>query len=496
MKKVLSVLTALVLVLALAIPAFAGSITIKPNDKVSPIDGRTFTAYKVLNATRTGDKIVYSVPDGAKNFMATRFNIAKDDVAFSYKVAEEIRKLEGDDLMNFATAVINAIEGGSITPLAKKTGAASGENYVIEGLDEGYYVIQDNGTKKPVSALMLATTDSNQELIIKADVPSVDKKIGDSLETGVESNNAAIGDTVNYVIGSTVPRTVGYSKYTMVFRDTLSDGLTYNEGSLKVYIDGTEVSEAEGKYNFSQNGQKLTVTFADVKGMDGKKIEIKYTATVNENAVIGVKGNDNTVKLEYSNNPTDTSSKDETKEEKTRTFVTQFKVNKIDASTTRPLEGVKFTLKGTKLNTVILTDKNDQETIKKTTEEVVINATTDSNGNIIFTGLSEGEYTLTEIETLAGYNILPEPIKITIGWTAPANDTADCTWTYKQGEGESATDITLVENVATITVENQGGAELPSTGGIGTTIFYVVGGLLVVGAAVLLVTRRKVALEK
>lgn len=508
MKKVLSVLTALVLVLALAIPAFAAAadktITIKPNDKVTSLDGRTFTAYKVLNAERTGDKIVYSVPDGAKDFMAERFGIAKNDVAFSYKVAQAIEKPTDDARMTFAADVLEAIRTSVIKNVSGKEGTLNDSgNYVISGLDEGYYIVKDSGTETPVSALMLTTTD--EEIIIKADKPSVEKKIDGDKDTDagttglVDNNTAAIGDDVPFVITSTVPSTNGYKSYKMIFTDTLSNGLTYNADSLVVTAtkDGTVETLVKGTdYTVMQDGQVITFKFENVKGWDGSKLEIRYTATVNDKAAIGAAGNENKVDLEYSNNPTQESSSEKTPEDKTRTFVTQFKLVKVDADDNSKLEGVEFELTGTKLNTVLVTDADGNRTVQVTEENVKITVKTDANGEVKFTGLAAGEYTLTETKPLDGYNILPEPIKITIDWTAPADETKDCTWSYKQGEGESATDLKLVEGVATITVENQGGQELPSTGGIGTTIFYVVGGLLVVGAAVLLVTRRKVALEK
>lgn len=507
MKKVLSVLTALVLVLALAIPAFAAAdktITIKPNDKVSPIDGRTFTAYKVLNATRTGDKIVYSVPDGAKDFMAEKFSIDKEDIAFSYKVAQAIEKLTDDARMTFAADVLEAIRTSKIKNVTEKTGSLNDSgNYVISGLEEGYYIVKDSGTETPVSALMLTTTDG--EIVIKADKPTVEKKIDGNTDTDdstsglVDNNTAAIGDDVPFVITSTVPSTNGYKSYKMIFTDTLSSGLTYNADSLVVTAtkDGTVETLVKGTdYTVMQDGQVITFKFENVKGWDGKKIEIKYTAKVNNKAVIGNSGNENKVDLEYSNNPTQESSSEKTPEDKTRTFVTELKLVKVDADDNSRLAGVEFELTGAKLNTVLVTDGNGDNIYKVTQENVKITVKTDANGEVKFTGLAAGEYTLTETKPLDGYNILPEPIKITIGWTAPADETKDCTWSYKQGEGESATDLKLVDGVATITVENQGGQELPSTGGIGTTIFYVVGGLLVVGAAVLLVTRRKVALEK
>lgn len=497
MKKVLSVLTALVLVLALAIPAFAGNITIKPNDKVTSLAGRTFTAYKVLNATRTGDKIVYSVPDGAKDFMAEKFSIDKDDIAFSYKVAQAIEKLTDDARMTFAADVLEAIRTSKIKNVTNKTGSLNDSgNYVISDLEAGYYIVKDSGTETPVSALMLTTTD--EEIVIKADKPSVEKKIDgdkdtDDSTTGlVDYNTAAIGDDVPFVITSTVPSTNGYKSYKMIFTDTLSKGLTYNANSLVVTAtkDGSvETLTKDTDYTVMQDGQVITFKFENVKGWDGKKIDIKYTAKVNNNAVIGTSGNENKVNLEYSNNPTQESSSEKTPDDKTRTFVTEFKLVKVDANDNSKLAGVEFELTGTKLNTVLVTDADGNRTVQVTEENVKITVKTDENGEIKFTGLAAGEYTLTETKPLEGYNILSEPIKITIGWTAPADDNSACTWTYSDNVDTSG-------NIATITVENQGGAELPSTGGIGTTIFYVVGGLLVVGAAVLLVTRRKVALEK
>lgn len=497
MKKVLSVLTALVLVLALAIPAFAGNITIKPNDKVTSLAGRTFTAYKVLNATRTGDKIVYSVPDGAKDFMAEKFSIDKDDIAFSYKVAQAIEKLTDDARMTFAADVLEAIRTSKIKNVTNKTGSLNDSgNYVISDLEEGYYIVKDSGTETPVSALMFTTTD--EEIVIKADKPSVEKKIDgdndtDDSTTGlVDYNTAAIGDDVPFVITSTVPSTNGYKSYKMIFTDTLSKGLTYNANSLVVTAtkDGSvETLTKDTDYTVMQDGQVITFIFENVKGWDGKKIDIKYTAKVNNNAVIGTSGNENKVNLEYSNNPTQESSSEKTPDDKTRTFVTEFKLVKVDANDNSKLAGVEFELTGTKLNTVLVTDADGNRTVQVTEENVKITVKTDANGEIKFTGLAAGEYTLTETKPLEGYNILSEPIKITIGWTAPADDNSACTWTYSDNVDTSG-------NIATITVENQGGAELPSTGGIGTTIFYVVGGLLVVGAAVLLVTRRKVALEK
>ncbi|MGN0463476.1 MAG: isopeptide-forming domain-containing fimbrial protein [Acutalibacteraceae bacterium] len=496
MKKVLSCLTALLLVIALAIPAFAestGTITIKPADNVS-LEGKTLKAYKLLdasfvNGTDASEGVSYTVPDELAGFYASQFTLDKAAKDFSVQVANKILDMSenSDALFAFAKEALAAAKSAGI---AGTSGAMNGANYVISGLAHGYYVIEDEGTAKPLSALMLKT--SSAEIQLKADKPTVDKEIDgdkdtDDSKTGlVKYNNAAIGDKVPFVVKSTVPATTGYTKYTMVFTDTFSAGLTYNN-DLTVTVDGTTVTTG---YTAAVSGQTLTVTFTDVKGWDGKKIELNYTATVNQNAVIGTAGNDNTVNLTYSSNPNIDTETETTPDSKTRTFVTEFgllKVDKLDPSKT--LRGVEFELTGTKINKVLVTDDKGTKRLVETTEDVTVKATTDENGKILFTGLSAGTYTLTELKTLDGYNLLTSPITVTIGWTAPADDTVACTWTYSEN-------CNIVDGVAVVTVENSTGTELPSTGGIGTTIFYIVGAVLVLGAAIVLVTRKILASSK
>lgn len=496
MKKVLSCLTALLLVIALAIPAFAestGTITIKPTDKVS-LEGKTLKAYKLLdasfvNGTNATEGVSYTVPDALADFYASQFALDKTAKDFSVQVADKISAMgnNSEALFAFAKAALAAAKAAGITGTV---GSLDGVNYVISGLAHGYYVIEDEGAAKPLSALMLKT--SSAEIQLKADKPTVDKEIDgdndtDDSTTGlVKNNNAAIGDKVPFVVKSTVPATTGYTKYTMVFTDTFSTGLTYNN-DLTVKVDGTTVTTG---YTATVSGQTLTVTFTDVKGWDGKKIELNYTATVNENAAIGTAGNDNTVYLTYSNNPNSDTETDRTPDSKTRTFVTEFGLLKVDkADHNKTLQGVEFELTGTKINKVLVTDDNGTKRLVETSEDVTVKATTDENGKILFTGLSAGTYTLTELKTLDGYNLLTSPITVTIGWTAPADDTADCTWTYSDNCDTSG-------DVAIVTVENSTGTELPSTGGIGTTIFYIVGAVLVLGAAIILVTRKILASSK
>ncbi|MGN0998540.1 MAG: isopeptide-forming domain-containing fimbrial protein, partial [Faecousia sp.] len=585
-----SLLLALVMVFALATTAFAegetGSITIKNATNVS-VAGKTFNAYKILDVkSYTSDTVVYTVPEALKAFYQERYGLTGNEPDFDAQVVNKIN--EESDMFAFAAAALAAAKEANITPGT----ATAGENATSVTIDElplGYYVVEDVGTAKPISALILDTTNLDVNVVIKADKPSVDKKIDgtkdtdESTEGDVEYNNAAVGDKVPYKVTSSVPDMTGYTKYYFVVTDTLSKGLTFNDdveikiGDMSLTTvtdnaDGTKTYTAK-TYNVTNEDDTTaekpyyTVTVTPVKDEDGNEtgetvveivfnnfiqwktkvgetILITYSATVNENAVIGTAGNPNEVKLTYSNNPNTTDDGDtdnpdkpghdspvgETPKEETRTYVTDLEIIKVDQDGNR-LIGAEFKIEGTKLNTVLVRtdvyteDENgaywklkdgsyttddpnaegmDQDKYEDTTtkytktvqtiaiqksDNVTYTATVGADGVLRFEGLSAGTYTITEITAPSGYNLLEDSITVTIGWTAPATGSTECTWTYNgtdtEGEGEN------VVYTNHVTVTNQAGTELPSTGGIGTTIFYVLGTILLVGAAVLLVTKKR-----
>ena len=291
--------------------------------------------------------------------------------------------------------------------------------------------------------------------------------------------------------------------------------------------------------------------FIQYKDQVGAPIIITYSATVNKDAVIGVEGNPNKVILTYSNNPNvkddgDTENPDkpttgspigETPESVTRTYVTDIEIIKVDPEGNR-LTGAEFEITGEKTNIVLVTkdvytvdengtywklkdgsyttdnpnaegmdqSKYESTTVKytkgttttpvTTTETVKATGVVGADGVLRFEGLSAGTYTITEIKAPAGYNLLKDPITVTIGFTVPAADatSTDCTWTYTWNSG-AQNDGIVSGSSNTVTVTNQTGTELPSTGGMGTTIFYVVGSVLVVGAAVLLITKKRMGEE-
>ena len=561
MKKLVSLLLALVMTFAMTMTAFAEesapSITIVGTEAV-PVKGKTFTAYKILDLVADGSNFAYSVPSELRGFYLEELGLDDDyEGNIDYQVYQLIsgfkqQETYPNNLFDFATRALTAAKSAHVAGKSE-TGTEELNKVVISGLEHGYYVIEDTAATTPVSALMLDTTNPTAEIFIKADKPTIEKKIDLQPDVKVEGNtdlvdynNAAIGDSVSYVLSSKVPDMTGYKKYFYIVTDTFSEGLTYNPISLVIKVGNTTLT-ADDDYvattSTVNNETVLKIVFDDFiqyKENKGEDIVITYNATVNEKAVIGISGNPNKVKLEYSNNPNvNYNGENEpgqgeppvgvTPEDITYTYVTELIIDK-ENSDKQKLAGAEFTLTGTSLKKVLvktqqyvkaqenetgkyywaLKDGTYTETDPSTegintndyvegfepyllkdvvyedtvVEDVTQAAVTGPDGKITFTGLSEGTYTITEIKAPTGYNLLPNPITVVIDWTAPTQVgvTAPCTWTYSKDGATSGN---------TITVLNQTGAELPSTGGIGTTLFYVAGTIMMFGAAVMMVSRKR-----
>lgn len=559
LKKTFALLLALALVLSLGITAYAaeqkGSITIHEAGGVS-VEGKTFLAYKVLDLNLVGEGYVYTVPEALKDFYADYFELNEALGDFDYQVTQKIAALTGDDLFAFASGVLAAAKEANIAP-ASVTGQRGDTSVKFTDLPLGYYVVEDTAETTPVSALVLTSTKPNVEVNIKAELPMVDKKIIEEQDR-VETNNAAVGDVVSYEVTSKVPDMTGYTKYYFVLKDTMSLGLTFNQDvaitignqALTKDTDFTVTAKA------TANGTEIEIVFKNFisyKDQKGDAITVTYSATINENAVIGAAGNPNYVKLQYSNNPNKVVSGDpdnpdkpavpegETPEEEVRTYVTGLKLIKVDPEGNR-LTGAEFTITGNKLNKVLvrkdvytqdengtywrLTDgtyttqdpldegveqskyesvtvkyaKESVTEVKETQENVEATAVVGDDGVLRFDGLSAGDYEITELRSPAGYNLLEKPFKITIDWTAPENVSGPCTWAVSDteaGDGYASSlesGAQIVDGCIQIQVENKSGTQLPETGGMGTTLFYIVGGLLMTTAVVLLITKKKLSM--
>ena len=294
-------------------------------------------------------------------------------------------------------------------------------------------------------------------------------------------NDADIDQVVNYK--STITVGVGATHYVM--HDTMEAGLTFNADSVVVKLaDGTVVDAANYTVTVSPaDGHTFDVAFNNdfIAGLaKGTQFTVYYSATLNENANIVVDGNDNTVYLSYGEDSTW-----ETAEHKTTTYTWKMDVLKytMDGENKVSLAGAKFQLLDKDSNAIKFTDVTAEggvPTYKVDKDGTVDTITTDANGKFELVGLDEGSYKLRETEAPAGYNKLAADIDVIITSTY---DEAALTATYEIND----------EAPATIEVENKTGSLLPETGGIGTTIFYIVGIVMMLGAGIILISKKRMA---
>ena len=502
-KKLASLLLVLVMVFALATTAFAEetaySITINNSAK-----DHTYEAYQIFTGDLSGTTLSNIVWGSG---VSEAGQTALGDAA----AKAETLKTEAD-AKAFAKAV-----APYLTTAAGSANTVTDGKYVISGLAAGYYLVKDQ------DGSLTGDNDSYTEYIIqvvgnvtatpKSDVPEVEKKVKDTNDsTGVTSDwqdsaDYDIGDSIPFQLKATLADNVSsYTTYKVVFHDTLSKGLTYNNDA-KVYIGGTETNGFAVTATVNADGiTTLTVSCDDVKALgagNSSVITVEYTAKLNENAVLGSAGNPNEVYLEYSNNPNKSEKGNnetgETPKDVVIVFTYKTIINKVD-SENKPLTGAAFKLEK------LIKGKDGAADTWTTVKEFTVDETTTS---FTFSGLDDGQYKLTETKTPAGYNTI-DPIYFVIEAThdvtadAPTLKTLNAYLTDANGnkqtemkDGESVNiDLGTVDLTAgsiTTTVVNKSGSELPSTGGIGTTIFYVLGGVLVLAAVVLLVTKKRMS---
>ena len=502
-KKLASLLLVLVMVFALATTAFAEetaySITINNSAK-----DHTYEAYQIFTGDLSGTTLSNIVWGSG---VSEAGQTALGDAA----AKAETLKTEAD-AKAFAKAV-----APYLTTAAGSANTVTDGKYVISGLAAGYYLVKDQ------DGSLTGDADAYTEYIIKvvsdttatpkSSVPTVEKKVKDTNDsTGVtsgwqDSADYDIGDSIPFQLKATLANNVSsYTTYKVVFHDTLSKGLTYNNDA-KAYIDGTETNGFTVTATVNADGTTtLTVSCDDVKALgagNSSVITVEYTVKLNENAILGSAGNPNEVYLEYSNNPNKSENGNnetgETPKDVVIVFTYKTIINKVD-SENAPLTGAAFKLEK------LIKGKDGAADTWTTVKEFTVDETTTS---FTFSGLDDGQYKLTETKTPAGYNTI-DPIYFVIEAThdvtadAPTLKTLNAYLTDANGnkqtemkDGESVNiDLGTVDLTAgsiTTTVVNKSGSELPSTGGIGTTIFYVLGGVLVLAAVVLLVTKKRMS---
>lgn len=481
--------------------AFADGATYSLTIKGTHV-GHTYEAYQIFDGDISSDgKTLSNVKWGSDVTPFDYKGITEAD-----KIAEEISKPGEVDENNETKAAkdFSKLAGAHLTTTTHKV-TSTETTTVISGLAPGYYLVKDvdgSQTADPSKESEKATAYTrfimqvvgNSEAQLKNDVPSVQKKVKENSNS--EWQDAAdydINDTVPFQLKATLPIHIDdYEHYYVEFTDTLSAGLTFDKITL-VKADNTILKEDQYQVSKTEKDGKtvLSVIITDVKAVSGiskddREVTVEYNATLNDKAVLGSAGNPNSVELTYSNNPNatgDGTSKPadtgKTPKDTVKVFTYQTIINKVDQDGNK-LEGADFTLY-----------KDGKEFKPVTANE----ATT-----FEFKGLDAGNYKLEESTTPDGYNTI-KPIEFTID--ADYDKEADDPQLIKLSTNVTSGDVksddfksNLSDGSLTVGIVNRKGSLLPSTGGMGTTILYVIGSILVLVAAVLLITKKRMDAAK
>lgn len=484
MKKLMAALLAVAMVCAMAIPAFAapaanGSITVK-----NTVAGKTYKIYKILDLETNGtgeDESTYTAfkykatPEW-KSFVGSSTYLKSDaDGYVTWKDTDE----NADDVKAFSKLAKEHAE--TLSSVQTKTADSTG-SVTFTGLELGYYLITSNVDTSNDALCMLSTTKPSVTVQEKNGAPSVEKEVKEnSTQNWGKVNDANIGDIVEFK--TTINVTDGDPKGYILY-DTMSTGLALNKESIKVARKNGDELTLSTDYTVAIPGTGTDKCTFEIHFINGQLktndvIEVTYSARVTKDAVIAGEGNPNDTILEY-NNKTSTKST-------TTTYVWQFDILKYTVSADSahseiPLEGAKFIVyRGSDENIEYAkfgTGNKFDSWVSNSDEATVL--TTPDTGKIALTGLDSGIYSLKEIEAPTGYSKLTAPITFTI---TNASDAAKKGIVSYTSDGAPAT--------GTIKVLNNAGTTLPGTGGIGTTIFYVIGGGLMAAAAILLITKKR-----
>ena len=459
--------------------------------------GHTYKAYQIFKGGLSQDGTILSDiqwGNGVNSealLTALKGTEAYKDCTTAADVAKVLAGFENDaEQLKKVAVVIN--QNLNNANGAQSTGTGP---YTITVPSDGYYLVRDEGT--------VTATDGGTNFILQVignvtvtpknvDIPIVDKKVRSTSHTDPFLSKAAfveVGSKAIFTITATIPvNLTNYTNYTFQIVDTMSNGLTY-QGDLKVHTgDGVTTLTADKDYKMSVDGQTITVTLNSdyVLANPGKTVVITYSAIVNKKA-LNQERESNSVHIKYSNNPADSNSTANTVDNVVYVYNFDIVIDKVDgADLNKKLEGAEFILYKKNAagdNVYYKWDDNNNKIEWVTDENAATKYATDANGAARFKGLDIGNYYLEEVKAPDGYNTLVKPQEDFI-YADAHNDGNDIHTNTTLNEQNNRYEVTSQ-------VKNNKGTVLPSTGGIGTTIFYVVGGLLMVGAAILLITKKR-----
>lgn len=452
MKKLVTLLLAMVMIFSLATTAFAAgtnTITVK-----GTVENETYKIYKLfdLSVNEEMTAYTYTVNEKWEEFFTT--GAGKDYVIIDDQgyVTIENEAAAANLAKVAAAALAGKTEAGSIE--------ATGESVTFTGLDNGYYLI--TSTLGTLAMTDTTPTNPNPEVNEKNKEDTIVKEVKeDSTKEYGEKNDAQVGDLVEFK--STI--TLVKNTRNVTVHDKMDSGLTYTVGSAAIedLTKGTDYTLVETPDDGDTFDIVFSQTYLDSLTAPETVLTLTYTATLNENAVVK---DENGVAIVDQNNETKITYGDkQSVEDQTTTTTHKFVVNKFAAGVEDLADAVFSLKKADAVVKLIQIDDNNYR-VAKEGEEGVTEFTTVASGDIVIWGVdADDDYTLEEITAPAGYNKLPAEVEVTVD----------------------------ADNSTQVDVENKAGTELPSTGGVGTTMFYVIGGLMMLMAVVLLVTKKRMA---
>ena len=499
MKKIMALMLAAIMMMAMSVTAFAAegaagthtlTVNVKSTTPAQDLKGQTINLYKLFDVTesKSGEttNYAYTVNNTYKAALASVLKIGETskDEDFVKAVADQeatIQQFANDFTAKALTDNLGATKTSGKIEESKTS-------YEFTGLDAGYYLVYVTGGKEIQSSLVTVDETTNT-VNLKTEAPSIEKT--------ADKTTVNIGDVVKYTVKGSIPGTTGYAQYVYKIHDELSTGLDFVNDAKGTAL-GAGATTVNVTVAFTDNSVTAAGTTPTVATLDtannrkmsldlsewvranqtnkGKEFTVTYYAKVNKDAVVTEKNN---AKLEYGNNPTDTTTTTPS-EAKTPTYPLDILKTKKDSNV--KLAGAKFSLytseadakNGT--NPIKVTGTNGNYVVDSnstTTEFESVENIEEKGYNLRVNGLAEGTYYLVETKAPDGYNKLTAPVVIKI---TKSTDTDVNNWTISK-DG-------TVETDKIIDIANSTGSLLPSTGGRGAIAFAVIAALLVFGVAV------------